>query len=461
MREHDDGAMRERIVRVAMVAVAAALVLFAVPLAVLVRASFFDQAHRELERAALAAAVRVGPHFASTDPAELPVERAGRQVGVYDLHLRLQAGDGPVVADAVTRKASAGVIADGQVNDALVAAVPVSSAEDIVGVVRASVSTGAVWLRVAGAWVLLTLLATLALVVAVLVARRQARLLSEPLEALSATSQRVADGDLTARAEVSAIPEIHRLARTHNAMLDRLTQLLDTERHFSADASHQLRTPLAGLQLGLEAALASAHRNPDVDSTPALLEASAQVRRLSETVEEFLRLTKLRPSDSPAAPRRPIVDVLADIENRWHGPLAGQGRRLSIRLPADLAAVPVPGGVAAQILDVLLDNTLRHGRGVVMVSVHEMGEAVTIRVSDEGSLLLDSRLLFQRGTSGGAGHGIGLALARSMAEGAGGRLYVVQAAPTTFGVTLPTSDGLSSAATAGPEADQSEGAPRC
>ncbi len=423
-----------------MLAVAAALVLFALPLAVLVRASFFNQAHRELERAALAAAVRVGPHFNSNDPAELPAERAGRQVGVYDLHLRLQAGNGPVLADAVTRKASAGVIADGQVNDALVAAVPVSSAEDVVGVVRASVSTGTVWRRVAVAWLLLTILAAVALVLAVLVARRQARLLSQPLESLSATSQRVADGDLTARADLSAVPEIHRLASTHNAMLDRLTQLLDRERHFSADASHQLRTPLAGLQLGLEAALARIHQDRHADSTPALLEASAQVRRLSETVEELLQLAKLRPHDTPVAPPQAIGDVLADIENRWHGPLAGQSRRLSVRLGADLAAVPVPGGVAGQILDVLLDNALRHGRGVVTVSVHEMGEAVTIGVSDEGSLLLDPRQLFQRGTSGGSGHGIGLALARSMAEAAGGRLYLVQAAPTTFGVTLPDVD---------------------
>src|SRR5689334_20538993 len=121
------GVMRERIVRVAMLAVAAALILFAVPLAVVVRASFFDQEHRELERAALAAAVRVGPQFATNDPAELPRALSGRQVGVYDLRLRLRAGEGPAIADAVTRKAAAGVVADGQVQDTLVAAVPVSS----------------------------------------------------------------------------------------------------------------------------------------------------------------------------------------------------------------------------------------------------------------------------------------------------------------------------------------------
>jgi sensor histidine kinase regulating citrate/malate metabolism len=95
------------------------------------------------------------------------------------------------------------------------------------------------------------------------------------------------------------------------------------------------------------------------------------------------------------------------------------------------------------------------------VSVHEMGGAVSIGVSDEGALLLDPRLLFQRGTSGGSGHGIGLALARSMAEAAGGRLYVVRAAPTTFGVTLPAGDAPPSAAAAGHRADQAEGAPRC
>jgi len=242
--------------------------------------------------------------------------------------------------------------------------------------------------------------------------------------------------------------ELGQLASAFNAILDRLSAALVSQRQFMADASHQLRTPLAGLQLGLETALARVDREPGCDSTPALIEASAQVRRLSETVEELLQLATLRPRGTPPTPPRVISNVLADIESRWHGPLAGQSRRLSVRLEAGLAAVPIPGGVVTQILDVLLDNASRHGRGAVTVSVHEMGDALTIGVSDEGSLMLDPRLLFQRGTSGGAGHGIGLALARSMAEVAGGRLYLIHAAPTTFGVTLPAGDAAPPVATA-------------
>ncbi|WP_069627477.1 HAMP domain-containing protein [Streptomyces niveus] len=97
---------------------------------------------------------------------------------------------------------------------------------------------------------------------AVLVARRQARSLSEPLEALSRTSRAIADGDLTARAAGSRVAEIDQVTRTHNEMVQRLSELLRHERHFTANASHQLRTPLTGLRLGLETAISDPGADP-------------------------------------------------------------------------------------------------------------------------------------------------------------------------------------------------------
>ena len=425
--------MRQRVVRGAVVAVAVALVLFAVPLGITIRSEFFIQERGKLERTALAAALRVGPQFGSGDQVELPATEADRSVGVYDKRLQLRAGRGPAAADSVTRRAAKGVLSDGQVGSNLVVAVPVTSAEEVVGVVRASVAATVVWRRVILAWLVLAALALGSLLVAILVARRQARLLSEPLEALSVASQRVADGDLTSRAQLSAIPEIHRVAQNHNAMVIRLTQVIESERQFSANASHQLRTPLTGLQLGLEAALA----NPAADLASALSEATRRVRELHGTVDDVLALARLGPDQWLIGTPQPLGQLMGEVESRWLGPLAAEGRRLLVGLKPEASTVEVPGRLVTQILNVLIDNAFRHGHGAVTVIARETSETLVLDVADEGSIALSSAEVFERGTTGGDGQGIGLALARSMAEASGGRLLLACRAPATFTLFLP------------------------
>src|SRR4029450_2358234 len=131
----------------------------------------------------------------------------------------------------------------------------------VVGLVRAAQPVRVIWNRVVLAWLALAALAATAFGVAVLVARRQARHLSAPLEALAETSEQIAAGDLTVRAEPSGIPEIGRVAETHNAMVDRLGDMLQRERHFTGNAAQQLRTPLTGLPLGRGGAQEQAAQN--------------------------------------------------------------------------------------------------------------------------------------------------------------------------------------------------------
>jgi len=90
-----------------------------------------------------------------------------------------------------------------------------------------------------------------------------------------------------------------------------------------------------------------------------------------------------------------------------------------------------------QILDILLDNTAQHGAGAVNVTARDIGDATAIDVVDEGSLLLSSAELFTRPTPTDSGHGIGLGLARSLAEACGGRLNLTSGAPSTFSLVLP------------------------
>ncbi|MFF3861347.1 sensor histidine kinase [Streptomyces sp. NPDC002209] len=423
--------MRARVVRVALVAAAVALLLLAVPLAVAVRFTFLADENGELEREAMATVVRVGPDFAAGDPVELPGGRDEVGRGIYDAAGRLRSGAGPATGGDTVREALSGRVAQRQSDGELVVAVPVSSGERVIGAVRASTSARTVWSRVLWGWAALLGLCLLALGAAVVVARRQASVLSSPLEALARTSLAIADGDLTARADRSTIAEIDEVARAHNAMVGRLARLLERERHFTANASHQLRTPLTGLQLGLEAALV----DPDADARAALAEAAERSRHLDHTIDEVLRLATSGASTPAPASLQPVGDLLEAAERRWHGVLARDGRRLALAGEPAAGQLPVPGRSTDQILDVLLDNAHRHGAGTVTVSLRDLGGALALDVADEGSAVLDARAIFERGT--GTGSGIGLALARELAGAAGARLTLSGTAPTRFTLLLP------------------------
>jgi signal transduction histidine kinase len=393
----------------------------------------FNEERLELERVALHAGARVGPDFASGDPVELPAD-PDRTVGVYDLDLHLRAGQGPTDGDEAVRQAAKGIVADTRHDGILAVAVPITSNETIVGVARAAVPTRITWLHILQAWLGLAALAGLALVAAVLVAGRRARLLSAPLESLSDTAQRIANGDLAARAHGSRIPEIERVAETQNTMLDRLTELLDRERAFSTAASHQLRTPLTGLRLGLEQALEQAE-HPGADLRIALNEANGQVDLLNQTIDDLLHTTRSGPASWLHARPTALRTVLANAEQLWHGLLAERGRRLIVQLDPDLAETPVPASAVAQILNVLIDNALSHGTGIVAITVRDMGDALAVDVSDEGTVHADPRSLFIRDHA--AARGLGLPLARSIAEACGGRLHLARPSPARFTLLLP------------------------
>ncbi|MFF4308571.1 sensor histidine kinase [Streptomyces sp. NPDC001507] len=440
--------MRQRVVRVALTAALVAVVLLAVPLALAIRSSLYADQRDTLERSALAAAVRVSPDFVTGDPVELPAPPAGGRLGLYDPHLRLRAGSGPRPGDTPVRQALGGELVRGRAGADLVVTVPVSHAEKVIGVVRASSNAVAVRDRVLVAWTLLLGVSALALSVAVLVARRQARALAAPLEDLSRHCRAVTEGDLTARAAPSSVAEIDQVARTHNEMLHSLSELLRHERDFTANASHQLRTPLTGLQLALEAGLA---QDDDARLRPVLTEALATTERLHHTVEEVLRLSRSRETARPTAGTIAVRQLLRETEERWHGLFARDGRRLACAgqdVPADLR---VPGAAVSEVLGILLDNARVHGRGTVRVSVRDLDDALAFDVSDEGAVTGEPSRLFDRGRTGdGHGTGIGLALARDLAVSLGGRLSLSSRHPATFTLLLPVGqDGTHGAATSG------------
>jgi len=133
----------------------------------------------------------------------------------------------------------------------------------------------------------------------------------------------------------------------------------------------------------------------------------------------------------------PMGQLMGEVESRWHGELAADGRSLVVDIAPEIAAMHVLGSLVTQILNVLMDNAVGHGRGSVTMTVREIGETLAVDVADEGSIAMESASMFERGRSGGDGQGIGLALARSMAEASGGRLVLTRRSPATFTMFLP------------------------
>ncbi|MCW7946701.1 histidine kinase [Streptomyces hygroscopicus] len=431
--------MRQRVVRVALTAALIAVVLLAAPLAWAIRSALYADQRDALERTALAGAVQVSPDYRTGDPVELPRPPDGERLGLYDPQLRLRAGSGSRPGDTPVRQALTGEAVHSRSGGDLVVAVPVSHAEQVIGVVRASSPVATVRNRVFAVWGALLGAAAFALAAAVLVARRQARALAAPLEDLSRHCRAVTHGHLNARAAPSNINEIDQVARTHNEMLHSLSELLRRERDFTTNASHQLRTPLTALQLTLEAGL---EQRDDTRLRPALEEALATTRQLHRTVEEVLRLSSSPGLHRSSAPLRPVGQVLRATQQRWHGLFADDGRCLEYVTHDVPDGLPVPGGAVTEILDVLLDNARRHGRGMIRVTVRDLDDALAFDVTDEGEVSGDTARLFDRGHTGrGGGTGIGLAFARDLAVSLGGRLSLTRGTPTTFTLLLPIYGG--------------------
>jgi len=289
--------------------------------------------------------------------------------------------------------------------------------------------------RVDGALALVSALSLLAVGVAVVLAFRQVRRFTRPLEELAGAAARLGTGDERPVGPRYGLPELDQVAEGLDRSARQVSDLLTAEREFASDASHQLRTPLTALSMRLEEMIAAAD---DPAAVRAEGEAAlSQTERLAEVVTQLLG--RARPV-GPAAPGfAGIDDMLAQQVAEWEPAFRRANRKLEVTGDKGLHAHATTGTLA-QVIATLLDNALVHGAGTVTIRTSQTAKSVVIEVRDEGPGVPAELVprIFERNVSGRPqGTGLGLALARSVAEGAGGRVVLVRPEPAVFAVFLP------------------------
>lgn len=406
--------MRRRIVFATLAVAIAGILVLGVPLAVAARQVVRNDALRSLDRQADA----VG--FAIDDDVE-----AGRPVAVATLEGFAGTRRYIEVTDPLGRRTTAGRPVVGH---SMSTRIELSDRVTI----RVTESVAQTNRRVFDAVAVVASFGLAGVLAATVLALLLARRLTRPLDELATASRRLGAGDFSVRVGHHDLPETDAVADALNDSAERIERLVEAERQFSANASHQLRTPLTALRLRLEELASSDHAAVRDEALAAL----AQADRLETTVDDLLTLARGKPS----ADRQP-ADIQALVTTKaagWRPTFARAARRLvTVEGPPVWADASV--GPLAQAVDALLENALRHGGGAVRIEARAHGDHAELRVADEGGGIAPGQeeAIFARHVSLQGGTGVGLALARALVDAQGGRVDLVQARPAVFRILLP------------------------
>jgi signal transduction histidine kinase len=303
----------------------------------------------------------------------------------------------------------------------LATAVPIIRNGAPVGAVRVTQSVAAVHAAVRRVELGLALIGAIVLALGLVVGAVIAGQIARPLGRLERVARRVAGGDLSARAKIEGSREQRSLGESFNEMTDRVQRLLDSQRAFVADASHQLRTPLTGLRLRIEEA-----RAIGVSQSAAVeLDAgAAEVDRLAQIVEELLVLSRAGERELPGE-RLELRAVIERALVRWRATAAEREIALENGGPHG-GAVWCAEADADRALDVLVENAVRYAPRGSRVTLASMPGGIEVRDRGPGLADADGESIFERfhrgsaGRGGPSGSGLGLAIARELAREWGG-----------------------------------------
>ncbi|KGN30435.1 histidine kinase [Knoellia sinensis KCTC 19936] len=281
---------------------------------------------------------------------------------------------------------------------------------------------------------LVLLLSLLGLAAGYVVAQRRARAIGDPLTELAARAERLGAGESRFMPLDSGIGELDRISDVLSRSANQVTRNLAAERDFAADASHQLRTPLTALLMRLDEIASTDDLGVVQEEAQVAID---QVERLSKVVDDLMGRTRV---SDPTRPSVSLDAVLAQLQREWQPAFAATKRSMRIHGERDLRVRATPVALA-QILSTLVENALAHGRGTVDIAARRAGPSIIIEFGDEGAGV-DTAIaphIFERSVSS-SGSGLGLSLARDLAEDNGGRLELVSTQPAVFAVFLSEAD---------------------
>ncbi|TDE36888.1 HAMP domain-containing sensor histidine kinase [Actinomadura sp. 6K520] len=280
---------------------------------------------------------------------------------------------------------------------------------------------------VARSWLILALVALALVLVSVAMADRLAKRVVRATDRLVRAVTHVAAGDLAARVDPHGPPELRAAGEAFNHMADRLARLLAAEREAGADLSHRLRTPLTALRVDLDGLAA----NP---GDPARMAQSRDaLERLETAVDEIIAAAR-RPAGrsgtaaggTGAAASCDASEVVRRRLAFWSALAEDQDRGWDLVGADAPAPVPAPEAELAAALDALMGNIFRHTpHGTAFrLTVHRGRTSTGLLFGDAGPGIADGAAALRRGTSGAGSTGLGLDIARRLAESTGGSLRV-------------------------------------
>ncbi|MGI8777472.1 MAG: sensor histidine kinase [Acidimicrobiales bacterium] len=334
----------------------------------------------------------------------------------------------------------------GSLNDegsrVVVAAQPIRADVGTVGAVAVALPASNTERRVHREWLMLAVFGVGVLAMSTLVGLGLARSVDRPLARLKAAAEQLGHGDLGVRAAIGGPVETVAVAEAFNIMASRLEELVDSQRRFVADASHQLRTPLTALGLRLEGLEAAATEAGGVDLEAARVEVS----RLSRIVDGLLALAR---AEGARTDREPVdvAKVVAERQDAWAALAAERDVAMSLDIGLGAQRALLMPGHLEQVLDNLLANALdvTPGGRRVGISVASASGRVEIRVDDQGPGMSGDELerafapFWQASGRPSGGSGLGLAIVRQLVHANDGEVVLQPRATGGLGavVSLP------------------------
>jgi len=320
----------------------------------------------------------------------------------------------------------------------LVVASPVIRDGDVVAVVVTDSPTGQMRSRILKGWLVIAAGEAAAMLLAVGAALRLTGWVLRPVRILDATTHDIATGRLKSRvAAAGGPPELQRLARSFNEMADNVENVLEQQRAFVADASHQLRNPLSALLLRIELlALELPEGNEEIASV------QAEGKRLAQVLDDLLDLALAEHSE-PQLQVTDIGSLAAERVAAWSPAAEAKGVRLTGDCPPTTGwADPV---TLSSALDAVIDNAVKftpEGESVE-VTVGSTGDTVSVVVTDNGPGLTDEELTrigdrFWRSSrhQNIKGSGLGLSITRALLAAGGGSITYDHHEPHGLKVTV-------------------------